>query len=201
MTPYEIATLALGTLTLFVGIAVVYIYSGQLEQMRLATEASARSADVAALSLALTQRGYAKFTPVWIAGGDSMLALRYVIAVDGSTPITIESGEMRISIDNPPFPPGMRDRMVAPIPPRTISPKARDVGFDATFPALTPEQQHEWSYGNIEIFLGGEIKYRDAFPKTPVHTKYFGFRWTGKTGWQLNSGIPTTIRNDEEDEH
>ena len=73
--------------------------------------------------------------------------------------------------------------------------RERDEGHDIRFPPLTPEQKDRWTNSKLEVFLGGEIRYRDAFPGTPVHVKYFGWKWIGGT-WSPN----TFVRNDEEDE-
>lgn len=197
MTPYEWSSVAIGTVGVLVGIYVLCIYSGQLEQMKIATAATKQSVDIAAQSLAVTQRGYLEIRWQWLAMGDSRTAARYLLGANGATAVDILDGSYaRLSIDKPPFPNAVTKEMrTSAISPRRVSPRTQSDWADIIFPVMTPEQQALFIGSALTVFISGTVRYKDAFPNTPVHRKYFGVKWTGKD-WESNP----FVRNDEEDE-
>lgn len=199
MSPYQFWSLFLSSLTFVVGVFVLYVYYGQLREMRKSNEAMRESLQISSQNLAITQRGYLEVEPYLIGSGPEMVACRYRYAVTGATSVTVESGFIRMSIDEP-SPEHTRtnpEKFQKPLDAAHVDPKSKDVGFDVTFPALTAEQQKAWSNGTLTIFLGGEIVYRDSFyPTTKRHRKYFGWKYRGGK-FDVNSRF---VRNDEEDE-
>jgi hypothetical protein len=178
-------------LTAVLLIFVVYQWRASTESAK----AAKKSADVAAMSLAISQRGHLQFAPGLIAYGQGV-SLRYAFVVEGPTGVVIRDGHINISIDDPPLEPGLRERLVVPIGNQSVSPRSA-IQHEANFPVpSTPERVAAWHSGDMEIFVGGEIRYRDAFPETPIHHKFFGYKWTARSRWQLNQ----FVRNDEEDE-
>jgi hypothetical protein len=195
-----ITAIVQGIAAVFVGFftyRLVVLNAGLLTATETAANAAKDSADAAAQTLAITQRGYAKFIPRYLALGKDHALLRYGFAVDGHTPIHIFEGYLRIGIDDPPFPPNVsREPFRVALKPDTVGPKTQNFNKDAVFYVpITAEQLDAWHKNKLTVFIGGEILYRDAFPKTKAHRKYFGVKWAG-TQWEPN----TFIRNDEEDE-
>lgn len=160
-------------------------------------DAAQQAADIAAMSLAVTQRGYLVFHPVWIGDGDGGPALRYKWSNDGNTPLTIESGFIRLSIDEPSFPDGDSSppSFTVPIATAHVSHRSTEMFFDVSFPPLELEQRVLFKLNSLRVYLTGEFRYRDAFPNTPVHIKHSGLIWN-RDRWETNP----MVRNDEEDE-
>jgi hypothetical protein len=74
----------------------------------------------------------------------------------------------------------------------------------AMFPDELPtEDMAAWKAGTNKIFIAGFVRYRDAFPDTPVHRKHFCFACVGPSGrftpWQPGGLITANYEEDEQE--
>jgi hypothetical protein len=207
MTPYETVNLIFTGFGIVVGIVVALVYSLQLRQMTIATEAAKRSADIASRSLAISERAYVEIGD-WIFGGfgAGQTVFGYRFSATGRTPATIIGGEIRMSIDAPTQLAAQSDkRLIMPLTAQTVSHlmQAQQI---ATFPVEVPKDDQEaWMQGlragsKGAIYLGGEIRYRDAFEGTPVHIRHFSFVCRGPNSQFTPNQPGLIVMNYEEDE-
>ena len=172
-----------------------------------AANAARTSADIAATTIAITQRGF-----VHIGGwgkpslSETQSLFPYKLTCRGHTEISIEWGEITFSGqgDFPGlgvFPDALGTHATYRIPAQAIGPfqKGSDGQFAplAEFPAVKDAVLMELKRmsPSLKLFLTGSIWYRDAFPNTPRHIKRFGVVYQGGE-WRTN---PVTA-NDEGDE-
>ena len=207
MTRYERRSFVVSIVGVIVGIVVAVIYSLQLYQMKTATDASRRSAEVAAQALAISERAYVDIGD-WIMGGFGVgqTTFAYRFSATGRTPANIIGGEIRMSIDSPiQMAPAEDKRLVQPLVPQVVSHLMQGQQI-VTFPVEVPAQNQE-AWAKViapiragAIYLGGEIRYRDAFDGTPVHVRHFSFICRGPNGQFTPNQLGLIVMNYEDDE-
>lgn len=151
-------------------------------------------------AIANEQRGFLHIGRFRPAAGETSTLVRFHFTVTGLSYVQVESGEIRMSIDDPqtPLEARLRGDYTATIKPRRVDVR-EDAEVDVEFAAMTPEQLQIWGKQTMRLFFSGDVWYRDAFKGTPRHHKYFGYVVTvGPTGY--GEGPNQAVRNDEEDE-
>jgi hypothetical protein len=181
---------------MIIALAVVIIFA----TVGVAAHMLARLPPTAATPVSSSQRGYVQISGFVVAIGATKTSVFYRLTVDGPTYIDIESGEIRLSIDDPPL--SISDRnaglYTAKITAQRIVPRQQGLQT-AELAALPKEHQAILLSGKpIKIFYAGEIYYRDAFNGTPRHRRIFAYSVYGNTTEPLDMSILT--RNEETDE-
>jgi hypothetical protein len=186
------------------------IMEHQLAQMgaqtaatQMAAEAARRSANIAATTLAISERAYLDIGDWQFGGfGQEHTIFSYRFTVTGRTPATIIGGTIRLSIDEPvAVQPHIDNRFEQPVRPQTVGPMMRPHQF-VIFPNVPAEVAAAWKAGGIgrTMYIGGTIRYRDAFPNTPVHRKHFSVFCLGPDAMFATNNPGWIVMNYEDDE-
>ena len=176
MTRYEKGSLVIGSLTLLVGCFVLRIYSGQLEQMRLSTQAATKAADAAlgTVELARTDQrawiGVPRFQLVEEPRTGQQFGFKIWLANTGKTPaidmgdkttLVIIGKEPEMSFDE------LEQMGVVQRGPGniTISPTGPTslLSIDHLGPVIPPDLLAEYRAGTKQIYLLSRIDYKDIF--------------------------------------
>ena len=193
----SVLALAVSWMALSIALAQKRNMDRQTESMSGQLAATKKAADAAMLTAVIENRGYLSI------GGwgspqlsDHQANFFYALSNNGKTPVTIERGEIRFSIDKPIQ---LRDRY--DIPTQIIGAHEKVAEGQrpvATFGPISHQDARQGVHrmpDTTVLYLSGDIYYRDAFPGTPLHRKRFGVKHIA-TGWYQNDAVP----NDEIDE-
>lgn len=148
------------------------------------------------------QRSYLQIDNFTLAIGADRTEIIFRLTADGPTPIDVEAGEIRISIDDPPL--SSEDRRLglytARITPQQITP--RQQAIQRVHVAALPDvhQQRLLKGPPTEVFYVGQIHYWDAFKNTGTkrHLREFAYGVTDGRIRPLDLAI--WARNNETDE-
>jgi hypothetical protein len=171
------------------------------------------SADIAARSLALANRGRLRIEVGAPFLGKHQSNFPYWLKCEGRTEIKTIRGqarfvaEMNYDVSQPRELQDERlnyERWTVPVPATTISPVA--IGpriFDgvASFPPVTSEALTLWDTNKpVLLFLNFDVWYVDAFHKTtPVHHLSMNFKWDRQSeGWQPNPFVQSRETDENE---
>ena len=195
--PADYALLLIG----WIGIVAALI---SLKEIQAQSVASQRSADLAEQALIISERAYLDIGDWHFGGwGEGAVVLIYTLKVTGRTPATVLDGEIRISMDSPvEMKPHLEPRLLQPIEPQVVTHLMQPNQFIA-FGGIPPEVNKAWESQPDEcsVFVGGKIRYRDAFSGTPVHVRHFSFRILPPDGrFVVNTPMGWFKMNYEEDE-
>lgn len=150
-----------------------------IEQAKEANKLT-RDAQIAAERKNAEQRSYLEISPIGLIVGQDQTLVTFMLTVDGPTHVDIESGEIGISIDDPPLSPEARGKglYTAKIQPQRVNPRQK-IPRSVQVAAL-PEihQRRVLKSPPTEVFYVGTIYYWDAFRETVGtrrHVKYFAY--------------------------
>jgi hypothetical protein len=184
------------------GLTLLFI-GWQAWETRKAANAAKMSAEAAEVALVISERSYLDIGDFNLAGIlDTQTNLLYRFRVTGRTPVTILDGIIRMSIDGPiEMKPHLDSRLIQPVNPQALTHLMWPYQI-VSFPVGVGEDNiAAWSAAKTTIHFGGHIRYRDAFPKTPVHVRHFSYACIGPDGkFVLNTPGGIVSANYEEDE-
>lgn len=199
----DITSVAIGTIAAAIGLFTLRALVQQVRANVASAESAKNAAEVSAASLAISERAYLSIGD-WKFGGinPEQTIFFYWFAATGRTPATILGGEIRLSVDGPvPVQPHLDPRFVQPVTPQVLTATMRPHQM-VVFPNLPAEVVEAWNTGNrkFQIYLAGTIRYRDAFPNTPIHVRYFSVACFGPDGAFIENNPDVLTLNYEKDE-
>jgi hypothetical protein len=158
--------------------------------------------DVAQRAVIGRDRSYIQLSNFVIGvGGDKTLVV-FWLTVDGSTYVDVESGEISISIDDPPLSPEDRGKGIytAQIGPQRIIPRQRAVQNVPVAPLPVIHQERLLKGPPTEVFYVGKIRYWDAFRDQGTHRHTREFAYGVKDGILRSLDMALWARNNETDD-